>query len=93
MIQINLSEILAKIDRGLQKRATLTKVAQDTGLSIVTLSRIKNKRTLNVRGSTIAFFLTAYPFLRLSDFIGDQALPHWAERLESERAPDEARPD
>ena len=68
MIEIDFGLILQKIDTESRKRVTLSDVSRHTGISIVTLSRIKTGRVKRVRRSTVERILAAYPFLSLEEF-------------------------
>lgn len=68
MNEINFGNVLSRIDREFGKRVALTDIARRTGLSIVTLSRIKTGRTKHVRSATICKIIAAYPFVTFEDF-------------------------
>lgn len=68
MIEIDFGLVLQKIDTESRKRVTLSDVSRRTGISIVTLSRIKTGRVKRVRRSTVERILAAYPFLSLEEF-------------------------
>ena len=68
MIEIDFGLVLQKIDTESRKRVTLSDVSLRTGISIVTLSRIKTGRVKRVRRSTVERILAAYPFLSLEEF-------------------------
>ena len=77
---IDLNRVLSIIDQKERKRVSLSEIARNTGISIVTLSRIKNGRVASVRASTIARICASYPYLIKADFESLAVSPRSDER-------------